>query len=430
MTPGARIQAAIEVLEEMQTRHRPAPEALKDWGRAHRFAGSGDRSAIGNLIFDTQRRRNSLAARMGSDDPRSLILAAASDILGGGGEALAEALAGPHAPRPLTEDEHERVTTPLTAAADPWIEGDYPEWLHPSLERIFGDSVAIEGRALAQRAPIDLRVNSLKSTREKLLKALARFGAEPTPMSPLGLRIAPAIGFGRNANVEREPAHERGAFEIQDEGSQIAALLAGAKPGDQVADLCAGAGGKTLALAGVMENKGQIYAFDADASRLRPIFARLARAAARNVQVIGAHESDRVDALKDKLDCVFVDAPCTGTGAWRRHPDAKWRLKPAGLEARQKEQRALLDRGAELLRPGGRLIYVTCSVLPEENEDQINGFLSRNPSFMATDWREVWKTALSADPVETVSPGIGLLLTPARHQTDGFYVAIVKRSDS
>ncbi|WP_137389614.1 RsmB/NOP family class I SAM-dependent RNA methyltransferase [Rhodoligotrophos defluvii] len=430
MTPGARIQAAIEVIAEIEDRHRPAAEALKDWGRMHRFAGAGDRAAIGNLVFDVLRRRNSLAARMEDGRPRTLVLAAAADLLGLDANGLAGSVDVPHGPGPLGEAEKAGLARKLDGTAAPWIAGDYPEWLHPAFTRVFGDRAAEEGAALAVRAPIDLRVNALRSSREKVARALARFSPQETPLSPVGLRIAPPQGLGRSPNVESDPAHERGLFEVQDEGSQLAALLADTRPGMQVADICAGAGGKTLALAAAMGNKGQIYAHDADATRLKPIFARLTRAAARNVQVIGAHEPERLDAHAGKLDRVVVDAPCTGTGAWRRHPDAKWRLKPQALERRLEEQRLVLDRASTLVKPGGRLVYITCSVLAEENGDQIAGFLARHPGFQALPWAEVWRASLGVDvPASAGADSHGLLLTPARHGTDGFYVCIMERGE-
>jgi len=427
MTPGARIEAAIEVLTDVIDRHRPASEALKDWGRMHRFAGAGDRAAIGNLVFDALRRRNSLAARMQDDAPRALALAAAAELLQLDEDGLARLIDVPHGPAPLSDAERKRLAASDAPAHEPWVLGNYPEWLGPSLARVFGDRAAAEGAALSERAPIDLRVNTLKATREKVLKALARFAPEPTRLSPVGLRLAPPEGLGRSPNIERDAAHERGQFEVQDEGSQLAALLVAARPGMQVADLCAGAGGKTLALAAAMENKGQIYAHDADASRLKPIFARMTRASARNVQVIGAHEPERLDGLGGRLDRVVVDAPCTGTGAWRRHPDAKWRLKPQALEQRLQDQRDVLDKAAALVKPGGRLIYITCSVLAEENGDQVASFLERHSRFRVLPWAEVWAEAIGGDaPVSASADPHGLLLTPAVHRTDGFYIAVIE----
>lgn len=427
MTPGGRIQAAIEVLDDIAGNRRPASEALKDWGRTHRFAGAGDRAAIGNLVFDALRHRNSLAARMGDDGARALALAAAAGMLDLTADALDAMCAVPHGPGALSEAERARLSG-APAAEAPWIAGDYPDWLQPAFERVFGDRAAEEGRALARRAPIDLRVNTLKATREKVLRALERFGAQATPLSPLGVRIAPPGGFGRSPNVEREPGHGRGHYEVQDEGSQIVSLLAGAGPGLQVADICAGGGGKTLAMAAQMDNHGQIYAYDANMTRLRPIFERLQRAGVRNAQVLGAHETDRLEGLEGRMDLVLVDAPCSGTGAWRRRPDAKWRLTPRAVERRLAEQQAVLQEASRLVRPGGRIAYVTCSVLPEENGDRVAAFLKADPSFRLVPWTGLWAQAVGGEPPASADGSEEtLLLTPADHGTDGFFLAVMEK---
>ncbi|MEC9368658.1 MAG: RsmB/NOP family class I SAM-dependent RNA methyltransferase, partial [Pseudomonadota bacterium] len=316
----------------------------------------------------------------------------------------------------------------LPADAPAHLRGDYPEWLTPSLEQAFGPRAAQEGAALAERAPVDLRANLIKAGRDKILKGLSKFAATPTPLSPLGVRIQPPAKDGRSPHLEADPAHGKGWFEIQDEGSQLAALLAGARPGMQVADLCAGSGGKTLALASAMENKGQIYAYDSDPQRLRPIFERLKRAGIRNAQVLRAGETEGLAALEGRMDLVVVDAPCTGSGVWRRRPDAKWRLKPAMLEQRQQEQRDVLDLAAPLLKPGGRLAYVTCSILPEENAGQVAAFLARHADFKLLPYADAWREALGTEPPASADGGTdSLLLTPASHGTDGFFVAVMER---
>jgi 16S rRNA (cytosine967-C5)-methyltransferase len=283
---------------------------------------------------------------------------------------------------------------------------------------------------LARRAPVDLRVNTLKANRDKVLKALRRFEAAPTPLSPLGVRVDQVPGPGKSPHVEAEPGHGKGWYEVQDEGSQLATLLAGAKPRQQVIDLCAGAGGKTLALAALMENTGQLYAYDADRMRLRPIFERLKRAGARNVQVPAAGDREALAKLKCKLDLVLIDAPCTGSGVWRRRPDAKWRLSPQMLEARRAEQATVLNEGAALVKPGGRLAYITCSVLPSENRDQVDAFLARHPDFKLIPWSELWAEALPAVPAIPSADASAetLQMTPLDHGTDGFFVAVMQHS--
>lgn len=430
MRPAAHIRSAVDVYTEIATRHRPAATALADWGKAHRFAGSGDRSAIGNLVYDALRRARSLAAQMENDSPRAIVLAAAPRALGLTiDEVVAGADGGPHTLSSLTQAEKAGLARTLPADTPADIVGDLPAWLSASYARVFGDRMAEEGAALAARAPVDLRVNTLKADRPQVLEALARFRAVATPLSPLGVRLPPPEGRARQPNVEAETAHGRGWYEVQDEGSQIAALMAQAAPGEQVLDVCAGAGGKTLAFAAAMRNTGAIVAYDDDRMRLRPIFERLTRAGATNVQVLDAGDSAALAKLGARFDLVFVDAPCTGTGSWRRRPDAKWRLKPQALEQRLKDQAAILETAATHVKPGGRLVYVTCSVLPEENGDRISDFLSRHAAFEAVPWRKIWgEAAPEAPPLAAANDDAhGLLLTPARHGTDGFFVAVMKR---
>ncbi len=431
MQPGAKLQAAIEVLTEILERGRAGSVALADWGRAHRFAGSGDRAWIGNLVFDSLRRKQSLSYLMGADTPRSIALAALRHW-GVSVEDFAGFCSGEgFSPASLTPEEETGLQNGDLSDAPPWIQGDYPEWLHASFSEAFGESAVAEGQALAARAPVDLRVNTLKATREKVLKAFARHDAAATPYSPIGVRLPPREGGARSPNVEADPAHGRGWFEVQDEGSQIAALLAGAAPRMQVADICAGAGGKSLAMAAQMQNTGQIYAYDTDAVRFRPIFDRLKRAGARNVQTLPPGQDSALDALEGRFDLVLIDAPCSGTGSWRRRPDAKWRLTGAQLAERVKTQSELLIRAARLLKPHGTLAYVTCSILPAENVKQIKDFLGHNPSFAPIDAEQQAEKVLSR-PVtsSSIQTNPGLLLTPARHGTDGFYIALLIKKGS
>jgi 16S rRNA (cytosine967-C5)-methyltransferase len=308
------------------------------------------------------------------------------------------------------------------------MRGDYPEWLDPLFVRAFGERAAEEGAALAMRAPVDLRVNTLKATREKVLHALRRFEPTPTLYSPLGVRIAPGSGPSRSPHVEAEPGHGKGWYEVQDEASQLATLLSGALPKQQIVDLCAGAGGKTLGLAATMDNSGQLYAYDTDRLRLRPIFERLKRAGVRNAQVLAAGDAGALAELEGKMDRVVIDAPCTGCGVWRRRPDAKWRLSPQMLEARLAEQRAVLDQGARLVKPGGRLAYITCSVLPPENRDQVDAFIARFPDFGIVPWQGNWEQTLgSPSPPSADGSAETLLMTPRSFGTDGFYVAVLER---
>ena len=434
MTPSARLSAAIEVLAEIEARRRPAADALKDWGLSHRFAGSGDRAAIAGLVYDALRRKSSAAWLMGEATPRASLLGMLRRERGLDAQAMASLCNGSrHAPPPLSDREAAALAHDALTGAPAHIEGDYPEWLDSHLARVFGDERAAEGAALASRAPLDLRVNTLAAERDQPLAKLEHLNAAPTRWSPIGIRIRLAAE-AKSPAIHAEPVFLKGQIEIQDEGSQLAALLADAKPGEQVVDLCAGAGGKTLALAAAMENRGQIYATDLDKRRLAPIHARLERAGARNVQV--RTPTGRGDILADlagRADLVMIDAPCTGTGAWRRNPDAKWRIRPGALAERLNEQQAVLERAATLVKSGGRIAYVTCSVLAEENNDQVGSFLARHPDFSVEKPADVAKVlgeraylfaraALISDQ--------GLLMTPRRTDTDGFFVSMLRRRQS
>lgn len=427
MKLAGRAAAAIDILAEVFERHRPVAEALKDWGKAHRFAGSTDRHAIGTLVYDCLRRRNSLSARMGDGRPRALVLAALRDLWGQTPEQVAGLAAEQHGPGALTAAESAALARPMRDDLPVKVAGDLPDWLVPAFVQGFGDRAALEGAALAQRAPIDLRVNTLKATRAEVVAELARFGAEEGPLSPLCVRIPAPDHDTRNANVEAEPAHGRGWYEVQDAASQVAALLSGAAPGEAVADICAGAGGKTLALAAMMRNEGRLVAHDADRFRLRPIFERLQRAGVSNCEVISAQDGSKLESL-GPFDCVVIDAPCSGSGAWRRKPDAKWRLTEKQLMQRLKDQRQVLEKGFELVRPGGRLVYITCSVLAEENTGQVAAFRARHPDCQLTPYAEQWRNTIGgAAPLSADGSAESLLLTPARHGTDGFFVAVMRK---
>jgi 16S rRNA (cytosine967-C5)-methyltransferase len=431
MTPAARIAAAIEVFGDIEVQRRPASAALKDWGLAHRFAGSGDRAAIAGLVYDALRRKASAAFVMGAETARAAVLGMLRLERNLNAESIARLADGARfAPEPLTEDERTQLGAADLAGAPRWIAGDYPEWLDPHFARVFGDECAAEGAALSSRAPLDLRVNTLKAERDKAAEMLVDHAPAPASWSPVGLRIALSPD-AKNPAIHAEPAFIKGLVEIQDEGSQLAALLAGAKPGEQVLDLCAGAGGKTLAIAAAMDNKGQLYATDDDKRRLAPIHDRLARSGARNVQVRTPKSvGTEIDDLQGRMDLVLIDAPCTGTGSWRRNPDAKWRMRPGALEQRGKDQSAILDRAASLAKVGGRIAYVTCSVLAEENGDQVRNFLARHPEFAVAPPSEVAgalgeRALLFRRAVLTTEEG--LLMTPRRTDTDGFFVALLVR---
>lgn len=436
--PG-RLSAAIAVLSDLQTRKRPASEALRDWGLSNRFAGAGDRAAIGNLVYDALRKRASHAFAMGTDSPRALALSVAVRDWGEDAQALAQSFAGDRfAPDPITDDELARLTAadPLAGASDA-VRADLPDWVAGKFARQFGPGWIVEGQGLTQRPALDLRINALKADRARAEKALARFHPQNPPLGANGIRLPAGAGPARTPNIQSDESYLKGWVEIQDVGSQTVSTLAGARPGEQILDYCAGGGGKTLAMAAAMANKGQIFAYDSDRSRLAPIYDRLKRAGARNVQV-RQPDSGALDDLSGKMDRVVVDAPCTGSGTWRRRPDAKWRLTEAQLVARCDEQHQILRAAADFVRPGGRLVYITCSLLPEENFDQVRRFLAENPSFVGVDLKDVWQDTfaggqslsdqdLSASDLPAGFGPAGGLLTPATTQTDGFFISILHR---
>ncbi|MGH6760321.1 MAG: RsmB/NOP family class I SAM-dependent RNA methyltransferase [Phyllobacterium sp.] len=428
MRLGGRLQAAIEVLQDINDRKRPVADALKDWGLSHRFAGAGDRAIIGNIVYDALRRKLSLAWRMESDSARDIAFGVLLSDVGMSAEDISATLDGDRfAPEPLGADRLDAWAIRDLAQAPDHVQADVPEWCAPHLEAVFGQDWIREASALSTRPPVDLRVNRLKANRDKVLKELSHAGASPAPVLPDAIRIPPLEAMGRHPNVQAEGAFQKGWFEVQDLGSQIAATLASVKPGEQVLDYCAGAGGKTLALAAFMENRGQVHAFDADRPRLAPIYDRLKRAGVRNTQVHG-HARD-LEPLEGQMDLVFADAPCTGSGTWRRRPDAKWRLSQQQLERREQEQREVLAAARSYVKPGGRLVYVTCSLFASENEDQIASFLDENADFVAVDPQALWQAGIEDKTVPLpLFARHGTVLSPLRNSTDGFYVAMLRRN--
>lgn len=409
MRDAGRLAAAIAVIADIEERHRPARLALRAWGEASRFAGAKDRAFVSGLALDALRRRRSIAWRMNEGAPRAAALGVLRFSWDWPLERI-ETAAGdtPHGPGALTGDERLRLESPrpIDEAPAP-VRGDYPDWLDPHLDRAFGDARAAHGHALASRAPVDLRVNILKTDVAHVAKALAAFGPETVEDHANALRIPAPHASERAAPVEATPEFEKGWFEVQDLASQIAAEAAGDIAHRQVLDYCAGGGGKTLALAAAMANTGQLWAYDADARRLAETVRRARRAGVRNLQVRSPLTAEPLAGLEGRMDLVFIDAPCTGSGTWRRHPDAKWRLTPAQLDRRIAEQSALLDAASAFVKPGGRLVYVTCSVLREENDDRVEGFLAAHAAFVP-----------AAAPVR---------LDPLSTTTDGFFIAVLER---
>ncbi len=427
MRLGGRIAAASEVLADMAARKRPVADALKDWGLSHRFAGSGDRAAIGNLVYDALRKKLSLSWRMSDDNPLPLVAAVLLDSWNETPDTLAAKLDGDRfAPELPTLKTLETFGASDISKAPDHVQADVPQWTIPHLRAMFGDDFVAECQAQTGRPPVDMRVNRLLATREKVLADLPKdIGVVASGLVEDGLRIPAGACDYRQPNIQAEPAFQKGWFEVQDEGSQLVARLSGAAPGETVLDYCAGGGGKTLALASIMANKGQIFATDSDKVRLAPIFDRLKRAETRNVQVKSA-KSDLSD-LEGAMDMVLIDAPCTGAGTWRRRPDAKWRLSPAQLETRMKEQASILQSAKAYVKPGGRIVYITCSLFREENETQVETFLGANGDYAASNGAELAKHG-DLDAGLFLAGKTGLTLTPRRTGTDGFFLSVLQKT--
>lgn len=437
MRPGARIQAAIDILTQMEESARPADELMQGWARGHRFAGSKDRAAIAAMVFGVCRRRAELAHHMNDESPRALVLAERVLSAGLAPEEVAAQCSGEgYDAAVLSEAEMRTLGRPRADDLPLDVRFNLPGWI-PALIAEPPAGLEAELQALQERAPLDLRVNTLKIEPGRALERLAREVApvpvHPGAYSPWALRL-PAPAEGRaGVNLRALDLYKTGRIEIQDEGSQIACLLTGARPGWQVADLCAGAGGKTLALAQMMDNSGQIFACDVDKTRLAEARRRIQRAGVRNVQtrLLADAVADLAD-LAGCMDLVLLDVPCSGSGAWRRHPDARWRLTREQLEGFLRLQRELLDRGAELVAPGGRLAYVTCSLLEPENAAQIEAFLQCNRKFTPVASNDLWVAKLRRSVPEACvrAPDVGSYLSPVRTGTDGFYICVLERTET
>ena len=438
MTPGARLQAAIELYQHIETATEPADAVRDRYFRRRRYVGAKDRRAITERVFSLVRRRARLdwwIARAAPDLAPSPRHRALTDVVLGDG-ATAGDIAGlfdgdRYCPAAL--DAHERALAeglagqPLNHPEMPdWVRLEYPAWLDAPLRRLWGRRLNAEMAAFNRPAALDLRVNTGLATVDEARKSLAADGIEarPTPFSPTGLRL------DTRPNLKGTAAFRGGLVEVQDEGSQLIALLVGARPGMTVVDYCAGAGGKTLALAAAMTRDGRLdghlKACDVAAGRLRRMEERLKRARVKGVE--GRVLDDGGDTwLEERVasaDRVLLDAPCSGTGTWRRRPEARWRLAEDDLEAQTERQGRLLDVARRLVKPGGRLVYATCSVLDQENERPVADFLDRHPDFAVLDGAVLWRQTLAA-PCPVGGPF--LRLSPAATETDGFFCAVLER---
>ena len=406
---------AEAVLGQLLTFEHPADAVVSRYFREHRQLGHADRAFVAETVFAVLRRGRSIEARCAGElSDRHRLLACLAVVRGWSQRELA----------PVLKASEEAWLATLKAMSDdtlaPAVRCDLPDWLYARLESQYGaDEVVPLAAALNQPAPLDLRVNTLKMTRETLLEKLAAAGipAAAGALSPLAVRLRdkPALA--------KHPLFLEGAFEVQDEGSQLLAYLLEPKRGEMVVDFCAGAGGKTLLLGAMMRNTGRLYAFDVSDKRLANLKPRLARSGLSNVHPGRIeHERDpKVKRLAGKCDRVLVDAPCSGLGTLRRNPDLKWRQSEASVAELTQKQAAILEAAARLLKPGGRLVYATCSLLAEENEAIVQAFLAANPGFRLLPAGEV----LARHDIPMA--GDMLRLLPNRHATDGFFAAAMER---
>jgi 16S rRNA (cytosine967-C5)-methyltransferase len=412
---ASRIAGLGSAIAGIRPLAEPADSLLHRFFRGNPAMGQHDRAFVADGVFAFLRRRRSLEALAQTEDPRRLALAVTVRELGIGLREIESALGADDAE--WLRAFKSRLSTPLAPA----VAADLPDWLWERLGRAFGDAgrEALAHACLAA-APLDLRVNPLKTTRAEAQRALATSGivAAPTPYSPLGLRVR-----GRPA-LATHALFTSGAIEVQDEGSQLVGYVVAPKRSEMVVDFCAGAGGKTLLLGALMRSHGRLYAFDKDERRLAKLKPRLARSGLSNVhpQVI-AHERDvHVKRLAGKIDRVLVDAPCTGFGTLRRNPDLKWRQPESAVAELALKQKAILDAAATLVKSGGRLVYATCSVLPDENEEVVDAFLATHRDFArANAAAELARAGIALDTGDT------LRLLPQVHGCDGFHAAVLER---
>ena len=418
MTPAARLAAAASVLDSIAQGRQPAEAVLKAWGQQNRYAGSKDRRAVADRVYKVLRARGRLSWAMGGrEDGRALVIGSLSLIDGLSLDEIEALHTGDgYGPRPLSKQERARLTAG-EGELPGWVAAGLPEFVVEDFKTTFGDRWAQEAHALMQpRAPIDLRVNTARTTVEAVEVELREAGLSPerTPFSPIGLRLASEPP----PNIQALEAFKDGRIEIQDEGSQIVCALADARPGMTVVDYCAGGGGKTIGLGAAMAGQGTLIASDVVQKRLDNIRPRLERAGVEaELRAIGQNGGGMED-LNGAADLVFVDAPCSGSGTWRRRPEDAWRLTPEEVERLHALQVRILAQAAKLVKPGGRLAYVTCSMLSGENAATADAFEAGHPDFAPV--------ATTAPFAET--PAARHRLSPATTGTDGFFFALYERA--
>ena len=413
---AALFRHAEALLSELLRSPFPADQVVSHYFRQHRELGHADRGFVAEAVFAVLRRKRSLSVRCADEVTSRRLLLAALACLQGMNRRELEGV--------LSESEGKWLAQAKAVKMEelpPAVRLDLPDWLYAEFSAQFGaDEVVQLAAGLNQPAPLDLRVNSLKASRQGVLARLLADGlvAESCTYSPLGIRLA-----GKPA-LSKHPLFMDGSIEVQDEGSQLLGFLLQPKRGEMVADFCAGAGGKTLLLGALMRSQGRLYAFDVAERRLARLKPRLARSGLSNVHPvrIESERDTRIRRLAGKVDRVLVDAPCSGLGTLRRNPDMKWRQTPASVAELCAQQAAILAAAASLVKPGGRLVYATCSLLEAENEVVVQAFLARHPEFSACSAQEV----LARQEI-AIDIGERLRLFPHRHGTDAFYAAVMER---
>ena len=438
MTPAARIAAVIDILESLYADGvvtSSAAQALRSSMQRRRYAGSGDRNAISDLFWQIQRGLSRLCWHLENCNAeitgRHLVLAALV-LMERQHDAVSNLFSAEikHAPAPLSEAEITMVAKLsnrrfVDPAMLPHIVLEWPKWLMADTTATLGDDLAANLSALTVPALTNIRVNPLKLADQRQLRdRLAGRGIRgpPTSLSPFGVRLQ------KRTRLDELQDWKKGLFDIQDEGSQLASLLCDARPGMQVADICAGAGGKSLLMAAMMQNKGRILALDTSAERLERGGERLRRAGVHNVERKLVAEKWSSRSWRGKFDRVVVDAPCSGSGTWRRQVDARWQLTPQRLAYYQKTQTSLLEKARAMVAPGGRIIYITCSLLASECAEQITDFLQTAPEFEPAEIGDIWHDTVAAaggGVCPPYQPGM-LQLLPGRDGTDGFFIAILQ----
>jgi 16S rRNA (cytosine967-C5)-methyltransferase len=426
MKPGARIQAAIEitdlVLQSVEEGGAAADQIVRQYFSRRRYAGSKDRRSVRDLTYLVLRNRGVISWMLQQAEVpltgRSAVVV--TTILKQDGETdnLPELFSGEkYCAEALSEPEQaliKQIKDGFEGDIPDWANNNYPDWMDASMKRRFGESLGEAMTAFSERAPLDLRVNTLKGSAEDAATALSV--AVQTPFSAIGLRIE------EDNNIQSAPVYRDGLVDIQDEGSQLAVQACAVQPGMTVLDYCAGAGGKTLAMAAMMQNEGSIFAHDSAPDRLERIAPRSKRLDCTNINII-----NKLERIIKDMDRVVLDVPCSGTGTWRRSPELRWRLTQDRLEDYVKIQREILADGATRVAVGGQLIYITCSVLPDEDEDQITAFLAEHDGFELVSYQDNMAEQVSMMPETLSSIPECLLLAPHRHATDGFFVAVMQR---